>query len=484
MRWPLAALAAGPLLLGGCDLAPHYKVPTVVVPASYHDTEVWQPGQPADTLPRSDWWVEFQDPVLDKLERQLSTQNFTLAAAEASFTQARANAAEAIAGLFPSIGVEGGLAKTDYPHDKTLTTHGLPPFLPRNTLAGNLTYEFDFWDRIHNEVAAGTAAAQASAADLAFVRLSLEAELADDYLELRGLDALEDLLARTVTAYQRAYDVVRNRFQGLIASGVDVPRAETQLYSAQAELQDLRARRALIEHAIAALIGVPAPAFALAPSFAPIKPPELAASVPSVLLQRRPDIAAAERQVASANATIGVARAAFFPNVQFNAIGGYQSANINLVSAPNSFWSLGPSLSLPIFEGGFLRAQEATTIAGFNLATANYRNTVVTAFKEVADALSQLHWYDEELHADRQAVDAAQHTLNLAMTLFVDGAVNYLEVVVAQEQLLGAQQLLLTLQTQYLQSGVRLIRALGGGWSERDLPQPDAMPLRHVSITQ
>jgi NodT family efflux transporter outer membrane factor (OMF) lipoprotein len=265
---------------------------------------------------------------------------------------------------------------------------------------------------------------------------------------------------------------------------VDVSRAETQLYSAQGELQDLRARRALIEHAIAALIGVPAPAFALASSLAPIKPLELAASMPSVLLQRRPDIAAAERQVAAANATIGVARAAFFPNVQFNAIGGYQSANINLVSAPNSFWSLGPSLSLPIFEGGFLRAQEAATIAGFNLATANYRNTVVTAFKEVADALSQLHWYGGELHADRQAVDAAQHTLNEAMALFEDGAVNYLEVVVAQEQLLGVQQRLLELRTQYLQSGVRLIRALGGGWSQRDLPQPDAMPLRHVSITQ
>ena len=240
----------------------------------------------------------------------------------------------------------------------------------------------------------------------------------------------------------------------------------------------------LAEHAIATLVAVPAPAFSIPPFVAEIKLPSLPPSVPSSLLQRRPDIAAAERRVAASNAMIGVARAAFFPNIALNAIGGVQSSNLNMFTAPATFFSLGPTLRLPIFEGGLLNAQEAATIAGFNVSTADYRSTVLTAFQEVEDALAQLHYYGVEEADDKRALAAAQRTLDMSMALYQDGATNFLEVVVAQESLLGTQLLLLQLQTQYLQSGVRLVRALGGGWSRDALPKLEQMPLYHVNIAQ
>lgn len=481
----LTALALSATLLSGCDLAPTYKVPTVAVPVSYRDTAIWHSAAPAAVMPRSDWWKDFDDPVLDKLETQLGSQNFTLVAAAATYDRERAIAGEAMSGLFPQIGVTAGGYKTEFPHDKVLKAHGLPTdFMVRNTLAGGMTYEFDLWDQIHNEARAAKATAQASAADLAFIRLSLEADLANEYMLLRGLDALEDLLTHTVTAYRQALNVAQNRFRGQISPAMDVTRAQTQLESARAQLDDLGARRALAEHAIATLVGVPAPSFSIPPSLAPIHLPALPPSIPSVLLQRRPDIAAAERRVAAANALIGVARAAFFPNIGLNALAGYQSPGINLISAPNTFWAIGPSLTLPIFEGGLLNAQEAAYIASFNAATANYRDTVLSSFQDVEDALAQLHYYGVEQADDRRAVAAAQRTLDMSLALYQDGAANFLEVVVAQESLLGAQQLLLQLQTEYLQSGVRLVRALGGGWSRQDLPKPDDMPLYHLTMAQ
>ncbi len=486
----LAAVALSGALLAGCDLAPPYKAPVVTVPASYRDTVIWRTATPADQAPKPDWWRDFNDPTINRLVDDLDHKNFTLAAATATFDQARAYAGEADAGLFPQFGVQGGISRTQYTSNEAgksdfLKAHGLlPDFIARNTLAGGLTYEIDFWDQIHNQIAAGEATAQATGADLAFLRLSLQAELVNDYLLLRGLDAEQDLLKHTVAAYQQALNVAQNRFIGKISPAMDVTRAQTQLESARAQLDDVGARRALAEHAIATLVAVPAPAFSIPPSLAPIKLPPLPPSVPSSLLQRRPDIAAAERRVAASNATIGVARAAFFPNIALNAIGGVQSSNLNMFTGPATFFSLGPTLRLPVFEGGLLNAQEAATIAAFNVSTADYRNTVVTAFQEVEDALAQLHYYGVEQADDKRAVAAAQRTLDMAMALYQDGATNFLEVVVAQESLLSAQLLLLRLQTQYLQSGVRLVRALGGGWSNQDLPKLDQMPLYHVDIGQ
>ena len=479
----LAALLDGAaMLLTGCDLAPHYKVPTVSVPASYRDLAVWHEATPADTSPRADWWKDFNDPVLDQLEQRLNAENVTLAAAEATFAQARASAAEVESGLFPQLNVGGALSANRESAKRPLRGRNLPAYFGANTLSAQFGYEVDFWDQIHNQVVAGTAAAQAGAADLAFARLSLQAELANDYMLLRGLDAQEDLLQHTVAAYTRALDVVQNRYTGKIASGVDLSRAQNQLETARAQLDDLHAQRDVLEHAIATLVAVPAPAFALRPVIHSRPLPKVPASVPSALLQRRPDIAAAERRVAVANATIGVARAAFYPNISLNLSGGTQSTGLDLLSLPNSVWSLGPSLSLPIFRGGLLQAQEAAAVAAYNLAAADYRNTVLTAFQEVQDALAQLHWYGVELEDDKRAVAAAEQTLTMALALYQDGATSYLEVVTAQEAALGAEQLQLQLQTAYLQAGVRLIRALGGGWSTRELPAPDATPLRHVDI--
>lgn len=485
MTFRPAALALGAaLLLSGCDLAPHYRVPTVSVPASYHDTAVWRPGAPRDGALPTDWWQGFGDPVLDRLEGELAQQNITLAAAAATYDQSRASAAEAEAGLLPAVGIDAGLARTSNPGATgTIKAHGLEPsFLLRNTFSGGLSYEIDFWGRIRNAVKAGRAEAQAAGADFAFVQLSLQAELANDYLLLRGLDAEQALLRHTVGAYQRALDVAVNRYEGKISPEMDVTRAQAQLESARAELDDIGARRALVQHAIATLVGVPAPAFAVVPNPAPIHLPPLPQEMPATLLQRRPDIAAAERRVAAANAMIGVARAAFFPNIGLNAVGGFQSLNLAMFNTPSSFWSLGPTLRLPIFEGGLLNAQEAATIAAYNLTAANYRGTVLTAFQDVEDALAQLHYYRTEQADDRRAVAAAQRTLDMSLALYKDGATSFLEVVVAQESLLSAQQLLLRLRTQYLQSGVRLVSALGGGWREEDLPKPEGIGLYHEAI--
>jgi NodT family efflux transporter outer membrane factor (OMF) lipoprotein len=484
-RTRLVLALGAALLLAGCDFAPHYKVPTVSVPASYRDTTIWRSATPADTGIRPDSWTGFGDPILDKLEAELNRQNLTLAAAAAAFDQARASAAQAEAGLLPSFGLEGGLAKTVAPSStNTLAAHGLEPFFVQNTFAGSLSYELDIWGRIRNEVAAGRAAAQATGADLAFVRLSLQATLGSTYLLLRGLDAQQDLFLHTVAAYQQAFEIAENRFKGKISPEMDVTRAQAQLESARSQLHDVFAKRALAEHAIATLIGVPAPVFSIAPSLKPIHLPELPPAVPATLLQRRPDIAAAERRVAAANAMIGVARAAYFPNIELNAVAGFQSANLSVFNAPSEFWSLGATLRLPIFEGGFLNAQEAATIATYNAATANYRNTVLTAFQDVQDSLSQLRYYGNAEADDQRAVVAAQHTLDMAMALYKDGATDFLQVVVAQESLLGAQQHLLQLQTQYLQAGVQLMRALGGGWSEQDLPKTNGIGLYHETIAQ
>ncbi len=483
MRLRRAMATASAMLLAGCNMAPTYKVPVVAVPVSYRDVAIWHEARPSETAVHSDWWKGFQDPVLDKLETALLAQNFSLVAAAATYDQARANVAEAVAGLLPQIAVNGGGTKTVYPDSKILKAHGLPSnILLRNTMDGTLQYEFDFWDRIHNMVVAGKAEAQASAADLAFIRLEMESELASGYLLLRGLDAQVQLLTTTVAAYQQALDVAQARFSGAISSGMDVSRAKAQLESARAQLEDIQARRALAEHAIATLISVPAPSFSIPPNPAEIKLFALPSAVPSTLLQRRPDIASAERQVAASNASIGIARAAYFPNISLQAIAGTQAPGFGVFSLPSSFWAIGPGLTLPVFEGGFLQAQEAAAVAAFNLTAANYRDTVITAFQEVEDALAKLHWYRREQADDRRAVAAAQQTLTMSMALYKDGATNFLEVVVAQESLLGAQQALLQLQTEYLQSGVQLARALGGGWSVKDLPLGDDMPLRHVDM--
>jgi NodT family efflux transporter outer membrane factor (OMF) lipoprotein len=467
--------AACALGLIGCDLAPAYHRPVVATPPTFKEAGPWQPAQPADAAPRGPWWEWFGDPELNRLEAQVNVANQTLAATVAVFDQARAYAQEAEAGLFPIVGIGGALSTNRESAHRPLRGHDLPSYYDANTLNAQASYEVDVWGRVRDFVAAGKASAQASGADLEELRLSLHAELASDYVSLRGLDEDIKLLNNTVDAYQKALTLVQNRFQGDIASGVDVAQAQAQLASAKSQISDQTSRRQLLEHAIATLTGQPAPAFSLPPSVTPIDQPTVPAGLPSTLLQRRPDIAAAERRVAAANQLVGVAKAAFYPSLSLDLIGGTQDTGLNLLSLPNSFWSLGPSVSLPLFEGGLLRAQLAGAKAAFEQAGATYRATVLSAFQDVEDNLALLHWLAQASTDEDAAVVAAQRSVDLALTLYRDGAENYLQVVTAQIQALTAAQTALDLRTRRLQASVGLIRALGGGWSTTDLPMASAL---------
>ena len=458
------------LTLTGCDLAPPYKPPVIAIPAHYKEAGPWQPAQPADAQPRGPWWEEYHDPELNRLEAQVDPGNPTLAATLAIYDQARAYALEAESGLYPQIGLGGTLSYNRQSANRPLRSPNQPTYYGANTIDAQANFEVDVWGRIRDYVNAGKAEAQASAADLEAVRLSLHAELANDYLTLRGLDEEIKLLIDTIGAYRKALALVQARFLGDIASGVDVAQAETQLDSALSQVSDVRARRALLEHAIATLIGQPAPAFSLAESAAPVAEPNIPPGLPSTLLQRRPDIAAAERQVAAANQLIGVAEAAFYPALSLNLVGGFQNTGLDLVSLPFSFWSVGPALALPLFEGGLRHAELAGAKAAFVEAGANYRATVLNAFQDVEDNLALLHWLGQALADERAATAAAQRSVFLALTLYRDGAENYLQVIIAQTAALDAERAALELRTRRLQASVQFIRALGGGWSTADLP--------------
>ena len=297
-------------------------------------TGPWQPAQPSDAAPRGPWWEAYRDPELNRLETQVDVANQTLAATVAVYDQARAFAQEAEAGLYPTVGVGGTITTNKQSTRRPLRSANQPNYYGANTIGAQANYEVDVWGRVRDFVAAGKASAQASAADMELLRLSLHAELANDYVTLRGLDEQIRLLNDTVTAYRRALTLVQNRFRGDIASGVDVAQAETQLASAKAQISDVMSRRQLLEHAIATLIGQPASMFSLAESAVPIPQPNVPAGLPSTLLQRRPDVAAAERQAASANQLVGVARAAFYPSFSLSATGGLQSTGVNLFSLP------------------------------------------------------------------------------------------------------------------------------------------------------
>lgn len=471
-RFLLATSAA--LSLTACNLAPDYHPPLVAVPASYKEAGPWQPAQPADAAPRGPWWQQFADPTLDRLEPQVDKANPDLAATVARYDQARAAAVEAEAGLYPQISLGASSIANRQSSERPLRVGG-PNEYTANTLDTQASYEIDIWGDVRNKAAAGRALAQASAADLATVRLSLQAELASDYFTLRGLDADAKLLADTVAAFQKALDLTQTLFAGKIAAGTDVSRAQTQLETARAQVSDVAGRRALLEHAIATLVGEPASSFSIAVEQPKLGLPDFPTSLPTDLLQRRPDIASAERDVKAANAEIGVARAAFYPSLSLNLLGGFQDTRFDAPSLPLSFWSVGPDVTLPLFTGGELDAQESAAYAKFREASEDYRSTVLGAFQEVEDNLALIHWLGTETSDENAAVAAAQRTLDSALNLYREGATSYLEVVTAQTALLQSQQGAIDVQTRQLEAEVGLARALGGGWRQEDLPSDHAV---------
>lgn len=479
------ALAAA-LLVSGCSFAPVYHAPAASIPTTFKEGGAWQLARPADRVPRDRWWTVYRDPVLDHLEQQVAAANPNVAAAMARHDEATAYLAQARSGLFPTIGAEASVERQRQSDNRPLRGVGQPSVYGTNNVDVGISYDLDLWGKIHNEVAAGNAAAQASEADLESVRLSLQADLANAYFNLRGLDAQQQLLNDTIATYQRALTLTMSRHAGGIASDLDVSRAQTQLDTARASADDIAARRALYEHAIASLTGKPASTFALAPVTEATYLPSIPTGVPAALLQRRPDIAAAERRVAQANAQIGVARAAFFPDISLGLDGGYQSDTLSpWLMAPNEIWSVGPSLVFTLFDGG--RREAMTDQARARLAEngAKYKATVLLAFQQVEDNLAQLHHLGDEAIQQNAALIAAQRTLTLSMSRYRDGVVSYLDVVTSQTTELTTRTDALNLETRRLLASVGLIEALGGGWSTdgaKAAPEVQATQLRAAPV--
>lgn len=469
-RWATTvALAA----LGGCSMAPAYRPPVVSTPVAYKEAGPWRAASPADDGPPQAWWTLFHDATLNRLEAQLAAGNPGIAAALGRYEAARAYLARDRADLLPSVGIGAQLTRNRQSDDRPLRGANQPDLYAADTLAGSVGWELDLWGRVRNNVAAGRAEAEASADDVAGVRLSLASELASDYVALRGADQQIALLEGTVDAYRQADDLTQRRFRGGIASGVDTGRSGDQLAEAQAQLKDVTAERALLEHAIASLVGETASTFSLPAATAPLALPAIPAGLPSTLLQRRPDIAAAERRMTAANARIGVARAAWFPSLSLGGQGGFQNTALaGLVSAPMLFWSIGPSTVLNLFDGGKRRAQIALARADWDQATAAYRGNVLTAFRQVEDNLSQLRLIGDEAAFEQRAAQQAADVEALSLNRYVKGAVTYLDVVTAQATALRLRRSVIDLTTRRLQADIRLAVAVGGGWRANETGVP------------
>lgn len=482
MRAPRALAVGLALLSAGCALGPKYKRPAAPVPPAYKEqlatettAESWKAAEPQDAAHRGRWWEVFGDPELSALEDDVDLANQNIAQAEAAFRGARAAVRGARAELFPTVtaspsvtrshGSANSVAASSNASAATITSYQLPI---------DLSYEADVWGRIRRDVEGSVASAQASAADLETVRLTMQAELAVDYFQLRGLDAQIHLLEQTVAAYEKALQLTINRHGQGVASGVDVAQAETQLYTTRAQAIDLAVGRAQLEHAIAILAGKPPGDFALAPSLAAYQPPPAPVGLPSELLERRPDIAASERRMAAANAQIGVAKAAFFPRLLLSATGGYESTKLtSLFALASRYWAIGPSLAATLFDGGQRRATREAAQAAYDGAVAGYRQTVLSAFQDVEDNLAALNILASESTQQTAAVGAAERSLALSMNRYQAGITTYLEVITAQSAALTNEIAAVNTLTRRMTASVNLIKALGGGWHE-----PSPWPLR------
>jgi outer membrane protein, multidrug efflux system len=468
----VASLGVG--LLAGCNLAPVYEPPQFILPESYHGSGPFQIANPDEALsPRADWWTLFGDKQLNDLEDQLGRANPTLAAAADAYAQARSLAAEAQSKLSPQVSGSAGTSENKESVNRLFRspTSRAPIREASNQFGVAASWEPDFWHALRNGAHAQMRLAQASAADLATARLSLQAELATDYVAVRGLDAQLEVLRQSIASYQSAVEVARLRTRGKIASGLDLARALSQLDSAQAQESETQLQRDVMQHAVAVLIGAMPSTFSIAPiSGFRLTPPPLPAGVPSELLQRRPDIASTERQMAAANASIGVSRAAFYPNVTFNITGGFQDSGFNLLSLPNSLWSVGAGAVMPLFDAGLRRAELRHSWAQYAQTRDDYRATVLAAFQEVEDALSQTQLLATEDTQEHEASDQAVQALSISTQLYKVGLDNYLSVAVAQVQALAAQLTDVQIRIRQIQAAVSLIRALGGGWTVQALP--------------
>ena len=470
-RAVLIATLAGAVVTG-CDLAPVYDPPHYMLPDSYQGSGPFRVASPPGQLsPRGDWWRLLNDEQLNELEQQLEQSNPTLQAAAEAYTQARDLAAEAESRLYPQIGAQALVSDNRESAHHLFSAGSGPKGEGSNIIGAAASWEPDFWHAIRNGAHAQKRLAQASAADLATARLSLEAELANDYIALRGFDAEIEVLNHSIVAYQKAVDVARLRAEGKIASGLDLARALSLLDAAQAQVTDTELQRGFMQHAIAVLVGAMPSTFSISPtgSFT-LTPPPIPAGVPSELLQRRPDIASAERQMAAANVSIGVSRAAFYPNVTLSGLAGFEDNALRLADLPNSLWSVGAGAMAPVFEGGLRRAELQRSWSQYAQTRDDYRATVLGAFRDVENGLSLTQRLATEVQQQHNASDQASQALTISTMLYEAGLDNYLSVAVAQVQALALQTDEVQLLSRQMQASVSLIRALGGGWTVQVLP--------------
>jgi NodT family efflux transporter outer membrane factor (OMF) lipoprotein len=453
-------------LLNACSLAPLYRTPETAVPATFKENADWKIAEPKDGIPRGLWWEAFHDPELNRLEAQVSAANQDIKAALARLQQARATARVSRSDYFPTVTANASATKNRNSYNQPYFPATDSPYYHTDVLGADVSYELDVWGRVRNAVSSSESLAAASAADLAALDLSSHAELAKDYFQLHSYDDQQRLLEDSIKAYQQALELTQNLFDGGGASAADMALAKLQLQNAKTLATDTRLKRSQMEHAIAVLVGEPASTFSIK-TVANFRatPPSVSAGLPSSLLERRPDIAGAERRVAAANAQIGVARAAFFPVFGLSGMAGYESTNTgNWISAPSLFWSMGPSAILTLFDGGRRDALTDQARAAYDEAATYYRQSVLVAYQEVEDNLSALRELELEDKSASAADEAAQDALIQANLRYQGGIASYLEVVYAQNAALQSRLSVTDIRARQTIATVLLVKTLGGDW--------------------
>ena len=470
--YPVWILAAA-LTFTGCAAGPKYKRPAVPTPPAYKEIGNWKTAQPNDQNLGGNWWEIFQDPQLNALEQQINVSNQNLKAAVAQYQQSRAALRYARADYYPTVTAAPSAARERYSDNR-------PP--QRSNLGGitfndfavpvNFSYQVNAWGRVSRNVESYREQAQASAADLAVVNLSMHAALAIDYFAARSLDAEEKLLKDTVAQYEQAFQLNEDRYQGGLASEVEVEQARTILETTRAQMVDVGVARAQYEHAAAVLVGKVPADFSLPPLPLTAPPPSIPVGVPSTLLERRPDIAGAERRVASANAQVGLAKTAYYPLLNILGSGGFESGSITtLLQGPSALWAVGSSAVVTLFDVGRRRAVNDQAKAGYDSSVASYRETVLAAFQQVEDNLAALRILEQEAGVQATAVEAAERSLNLSNTRYEGGVTSYLEVITAQNAALADEVTAVNILGRRMANAVLLIEALGGGWDSTGIPQ-------------
>ena len=474
------------LLLSACKpVGPNYNKPAYNAPTAYKETGAatvipppnppggnWRPANPSDGMLTGKWWQIYQDPQLNQLEDRIATDNVQLKQALETYLAARDQVAEARANFFPQVSASAAPQGEKYSANEPLFNKSNQTVYSDFTIQGQATWEPDFWGRVRRTVEQARANAQASAAEAAGVDLTLHAEMATDYFALRGLDSQIKLLTQTVSDLERQLDLTQRRFKGGVATQVDVTQAETQLETVRAQLVDLGVARAQYEHAIGTIANFTLPDFSIPPSPLDLALPKVPTGVPSQLLERRPDIAFAERQTAAANAQIGIAISAYYPNVTLGASGGFQSTNLGtLIQGPSSMWTLGGQAAELLFDAGQRHALTDQTRHAYEAQADGYRNAVFSAFEDVEDQLAALHVLEQESTVEQRAVDAARHSFDISSNRYKGGVTSYLEVLTAEQTLLQDEVTAINIESRQFAANVSLVRALGGGWDETQLPK-------------